>query len=116
MTINNLFTVKRPVCIREKSGDKSIAIIFFPHTQGLLIFKPYWHLDKNNIELIQGEITGTGPWKIKDKVITLVGCHGSDPDLAMQLSEWESYLMINGDEYPDGFAIKQIAKEYGAIV
>lgn len=42
------------------------------------------------IRLIEGGLTGDGPWKIADWVITVLGCHGAAPDLASQYAYWQT--------------------------
>ena len=110
------FNLRRPLLLRSRNGEKTISAELFAHPQGIVWFELYWHLAPNpndKIHLLRGDLKGEGPWIIADTVISLVGCQGTDPEMAMQLSQWESYLLLNKTEYPGIETITQIAKQWG---
>jgi len=114
----NLFTVTAPLTIRYPDGSKKIIIEKFPHPGGLLFFEPFWHINglQSSVHLIQGELKGEGPWKINDHIITVTGCQGTDPEMATKLSEWQTYLAIPEQRYPNDDEIHSLAKKLGANV
>lgn len=90
---------------------------YFRHAEGLLFFDVFWHQHpQQSIHLIKGEYKGDGPWKIGNNVIHVLGCHGSDPELASLYAEWQFYLQTCGDEYPDANHIRAVAEEQGAVI
>ena len=90
---------------------------YFRHPEGLLFFDVFWNLvDEPSFHLVKGQYKGEGPWKIGDAVINVLGCHGSDPELAGLFSEWQTYRQMAVDEYPSDEAIAAIARERGALV
>ena len=90
----------------------------FLHPKGLLFFKPFWNESGNDnlIELVEGEIKGEGPWKVGDCVITVAGCHGSDPDITLEFSRWQDYVIMQDGEYMPVDLIKEEARKWGAII
>ena len=113
----DLFSMKSPLMIRFPNGEKRIMAEYFKHPQGLLFFDVFWNRsDDSAMHLVKGEYKGEGPWKIGDAVITVLACHGSDPELATLFSEWQSYLQISVDAYPVDDEIKKIAASKGAII
>lgn len=115
----DIFTVTAPLTIRYPGGEKHLIIEKFPHPQGFLYFVSFFHLMAfgDGIHLVKGEIQGSGPWKIGDAVITVTGCHGSDPETAAELASWQQYLLADGQhEYYSDDKIKSIARQLGAIV
>lgn len=114
----NLFAVTAPLTIRLPGGGRHLLAERFPHPRGLLYFEPFWHQEATDraIHLIEGTITGDGPWKIGDCVITLTGCHGSDPASSMEWARWQEYLQIYPHDYPTDDAIRATARRCGADV
>jgi len=91
---------------------------FFPHPQGLLGFEIYWEQAADPSSLIQvyaGEVKGEGPWKVGDAVITVLGCHGTDAELASTFADWKFHREF-GNPYPQDEEIRAIARRYGASV
>jgi hypothetical protein len=103
--------------IRYPNGDKKIIIEKFQHREGLLFFEPFWHLNglQQGVHLISGEITGEGPWKIADHVITVTGCQGTDAEMAQKLNEWQTYLATPEIQYPAPEQIAELAGKLGAV-
>ncbi len=114
----NLFSVTAPLTIRYPSGDRKIIIEKFRHQQGLLFFEPFWHINglDSSVHLIRGELSGDGPWKIADHVITVTACHGTDAEMATQLTEWQAFLSMPEQRYPGDDEIRYLAQKLGAII
>lgn len=113
----DLFSMKSPLMIRFPDGEKRIMAEYFKHPEGLLFFDVFWNQsDDSAIHIIKGEYKGEGPWKIGDAVINVLGCHGSDPELATLFSEWQIYLQMSADAYPVDDEIKKIAVSKGAMI
>ena len=112
----DLFSMKSPLMIRFPDGEKRIMAEYFKHPDGLLFFDVFWHQsDDSAIHLVKGAYKGDGPWKVGDAVVTVLGCHGSDPELASLFSEWQSYLQMSPETYPADALIKKIATSKGAV-
>jgi hypothetical protein len=107
----DIFTVTAPLAIRFKDGSKQVMIRIFKHKDGLLFLAPFWHeLSKDKqFQFIPGPIKGDGPWKIGRAVVTVLGCHGTDADLASQFAQWQSYLAQQPADYPNDKMIKVMA-------
>jgi hypothetical protein len=115
----DLFSMKAPLVIRFPNGEKRIMAEYFRHPKGLLFFEVFWHQNTPydaGIFLIEGEYKGDGPWKIGECVVSVLGCHGTDPNLANLYAEWQFFLQTSADEYPVQSMIKHYAKARGAIV
>ncbi|MBI5040956.1 MAG: hypothetical protein HZB57_07105 [Gammaproteobacteria bacterium] len=115
----DLFTLTAPLQIRRGDGARHIVAECFPlaETLGLVYFELYWHLQRPAIQAIHaihGEIRGDGPWKVADNVITVLGCHGTDPELATSFAEWQQYLHQGAPGYPTRQAICALARSVGA--
>ena len=112
----DLFSMKSPLMIRFADGEKRIITEYFKHPEGLLFFEAFWHQsDDSAIHVVKGEYKGEGPWKVGDAVITVLACHGSDPELASLFSEWQSYLQMSPETYPADEEIKRFAISKGAV-
>jgi len=112
----DLFTMKSPLMIRFANGEASIMAEYFKHSEGLLYFDVFWPERTDSfIHVVKGEYKGEGPWKVGDAVISVLGCHGCDADLATQFAEWQTWLQMVGDQYPTEEEIKNLAIEFGAI-
>lgn len=111
-----LLSVTAPLLVRYPSGERRVIAQRFPHPQGLLFFELFWHLREHSdgIHLLTGDIKGDGPWKIGDVVITVLGCHGTDPVEADQFARWQDYLQNKADGYPDLEQQMDIAEAHGA--
>ncbi|MCW8956524.1 MAG: hypothetical protein OQL09_06545 [Gammaproteobacteria bacterium] len=113
----DLFAMKSPLVIRFPDGRKHIMAEYFRHPEGLLYFDVFWHQqsEAEAIHLIQGEYKGEGPWKVGDCVINVLGCHGTDPELASLYSEWQTYRQMAPEAYPGEGEIRDIAVSRGAV-
>ena len=113
----DLFSMKSPLMIRYPDGQKRIMVEYFKHAEGLLFFEAFWKQgDDSAIHLVKGEYKGEGPWKVGDCVISVLACHGSEPELASLFSEWQTYLQMSPESYPPEKEIQKIAIAHGAIV
>jgi hypothetical protein len=114
----DLFSLTAPLAVRFPNGTKHIMAEYFPHPEGILYFEPFWHQDstEQRIHLLKGELKGDGPWKIGDGVIAVIGCQGTDPELALELAQWQDHLMMTGNEYLPHADILTAAREHGAGV
>lgn len=115
----DLFTVTAPLALRCPDGTRKVVAACFPHPRGLLYLDTFWHLSTPDqaAHLIAGELAGDGPWKIDGHVLTVLGCHGSDPDLAESFARWREYLAAACHaEYPPAEQIRNIARRLGASV
>ena len=84
----------------------------------MLYFDLFWHQvpvsDRDShIHLLTGELKGEGPWKIAGHIFYVLGCRGTDMELATEYSEWQTWRMHNPGDYPDERMIMRIAGSYG---
>lgn len=107
----DLFSVTSPLVIRSPRGGEKVIAELFPHPNGLLFFEIFWNQmpDQKGIHLIEGEVHGEGPWKVGEYVIHVLGCHGSNADLALEFSQWQMYLQSPMHDYPDQLTIRKLA-------
>jgi hypothetical protein len=114
----DIFSVTAPLTIRLSNGEKHIIAEKYLHKDGFLYFEPYWHERpiEDAVHFIEGELNGDGPWKVDNAVISVVGCQGTDPQLAAELASWQTYLQTQADQYPSRSSIDSIAKQLGAII
>ncbi len=114
----DLFSVKAPLLIRLPTGERRVIAEVFPHPMGLLYFDLYWHdaEPETAIHVVEGEIRGDGPWKVGSCVISVLGCHNTDPEAA-DYAAWQDYLAQHGEKkYPPRQMVRAIARWLGASV
>jgi hypothetical protein len=113
----NLFSVTAPLLIRRPDGQSAVMAERFPHPQGLLYFDLFWNLGDPTltVHLVEGAIKGDGPWKIGAAVIRVLGCHGTDAELAADYAQWTLYLNECASEYPPRSMIHAIARAQGVL-
>ncbi len=114
----DLFSITAPLMMRNPQGKEQLLAELFPHPKGLIYFELYWHLGQpdETIHLVEGTLSGEGPWKIGDYVINVLGCHGTNADLATIYQQWQTYLHSAAADYPPAPLIAAIARRMGAIV
>ena len=115
----DLYRVTAPLALRLPDGTRKVVAACFPHPKGLLYLDTFWHQSTPAAaaHLIVGELKGDGPWTIGGCVITVLGCHGTDPDLALTYARWRDYLEQAGpQDYPPPDQIRDIARRLGASV
>ncbi len=117
----DLFTVTAPLQVRYPDGTRHIMAECFPLREqpGLLYFEVFWHHRVPALQAVhrlEGEIGGEGPWKVGEAVVTLVGCHGTDPEMASLLAEWRDYLAQGAPGYPPREHMLNLARAAGARI
>ncbi|HCU54512.1 MAG TPA: hypothetical protein DIC36_09650 [Gammaproteobacteria bacterium] len=114
----DLFTVTAPLLIRRPDGRQHVAAEIFRHPHGVVYFELFWNLrdPEQSVHVVTGTFKGDGPWKIGDTVIRVLGCHGTDGDLARQFDEWRMYRAQHTDTYPERPFIEAIARRHGAAI
>lgn len=112
----DLFSITAPLTIRYPDGTRHLMVELFAHPEGVLYFEPFWHLsgDSGGVHLARGSVRGEGPWKIGDAVVTVTGCRGSDPEMALELAAWQEHLMCCDGEYQSRDRILEMARRHGA--
>jgi hypothetical protein len=115
----DLHGVTAPLALRLPDGTRKVIAACFPHPSGLLYLDTFWHQSTPTeaAHLIPGEVTGAGPGKVGGCVVAVLGCQGTDPDLALAYARWHDYLEQAGPEdYPPPAQIRDIARRLGAAV
>ena len=114
----DIFTVTAPLAIRLPSGETKLMAEVFPHPEGLLYFDLHWHElgPDDAFHVVSGILKGEGPWKIGDHVVTVLGCQGTDPDLAATWENWQATINSPASAYPAPELIDAIARKAGAKV
>ena len=99
----DLFSVTSPLLIKSPYGGAKIIAELFPHPRGIVFLEIFWNelRDNQGFHFIEGEVQGIGPWKLAGYVINLLGCHGANPELAQDYSQWQIYRQAVTNEYPD---------------
>lgn len=113
----DLFSVTAPLAIRFKeTGEKQVMVERLPFSDGLLFLPTFWTDAElaDALRYVPGPITGDGPWKVGNAIITVLACHGTDAELANEFSCWQTRLMELGDSYPDQQDIHQAMKTHAA--
>ncbi|MGB5539967.1 MAG: hypothetical protein WBO37_07770 [Gammaproteobacteria bacterium] len=130
----DLFSVTAPLLIRYPDGRRHIMLERFAYgpgrsldpgharnngpasPAGLVYFRPFWdRLGEEGICLVQGELRGDGPWKVGAAVITVLGCHGSDPVEAAEYASWLLHREQLADNYPDRETLRDMARSAGYL-
>ena len=112
----DLFSVTAPLAIRFKDGRRQIMIERMPYRNGILFLQPFWTETgvETALRFVPGPVRGDGPWKVGDYVFNVLGCHGTNSELALAFDQWQSYLEQAGEDYPAPPLIAAIARRYGA--
>ena len=112
----DIFSLTAPLMIRLPDGTEKVIAHHFKHQKGLLYFDLYWHIGEPEsvFHVLEGEVTGEGPWKIQDHVLNVLGCSGTNSDLAMQFNAWQEFLHRADADYPPEGLIYAIARKLGA--
>jgi hypothetical protein len=116
--MTELFSITAPLMIRNPQGEEQVIAEIFPHPNGIVYFDLYWHLGQpdENFHLVEGTLSGEGPWKIDGYVINVLGCHGTNAELATAYQQWQTYLQTMTDDYPPPELVAAIARRTGAII
>jgi hypothetical protein len=114
------YDVRAPLALHWITGEAKVVAACFPHPAGLIYLDLFLHhkTPQEAAHLLQGELTGEGPWRIGDCVITVLGCHNTDPDLAEDFARWRTYLESEAAAagYPPPAQIRDIARRLGASI
>jgi hypothetical protein len=113
----DLFTITAPLLVRFPDGTKHVMVELLRHPDGLVYFRPFWGQlpREEGIQLVSGDIRGEGTWKIGNAVITVLGCHGTNPVEAAEYAQWQLHLEQLGDHYPARNQLEQIAHEVACL-
>jgi hypothetical protein len=113
----DLFSITAPLLIRYPDGTRHVMVARFPHPGGVVYFRTFWDQLplQQGVLLARGELHGGGPWKVGAAVITVLGCHGTNPDEAAEYSAWQFHLEQLGDSYPGPAQLEQIARDAGLL-
>lgn len=116
----DLFSVTAPLAIRfRNSGEKQVMVERLPYADGLLYLPVFWTDTgpQQALRFVPGPVEGDGPWKVGgNAIVTVLGCHGTDAELAGAFSSWQTRLMELGDAYPAPGDIKALMKTLAAGV
>lgn len=113
----DLFSVTAPLAIRFKdTGEKQIMVERLPYDDGLLFLPAFWTdlPDGEALRYVGGPISGDGPWKVGNAIVTVLACHGTDAVLASEFSAWQARLMALGDSYPGRDDLHTLMKTHAA--
>lgn len=107
----DLFSVTAPLRVRLPDGYSKVVAELCRHPQGVVIFDLFWPDDPlNAIHLIKGQLAGEGPWKIAGHIFYVLGCHGTDAELATDFNQWRLWRQQHPERYPDREQIQQLAR------
>lgn len=111
----DLFAMTVPLLIRFPDGRRDVMVDYLPHAGGMVYFRPFWDRLEHaeGLQFVRGELRGDGPWKVGDAVVTVLGCHGSNPEEAAAFAEWQVYRQQLGAQYPDRPQLQRIAAAAG---
>jgi hypothetical protein len=115
----DLFSVTAPLAIRFRhSGEKQVMVERLPYHDGLVFLPTFWTDTgvARALRYVPGPIEGDGPWKVGTAIVTVLGCHGTDAELASDFGSWQTRLMELGDGYPDKQTIRKEMKIHAASV
>ena len=87
----DLFTVKSPLLVSYKNGEQHVVAELFPSEHGIAYLVPWWlAVEPPGVYLVEGDITGEGPWKVGDVIVRLMSC--GDTEDSMYWTQWQQYL------------------------
>jgi hypothetical protein len=115
----DLFSITAPLAIRFRhSGEKQVMVERLPYNDGLVFLPTFWTDSgvARSLRYVPGPIEGDGPWKVGTAIVTVLGCHGTDAELAGDFGSWQTRRMELGDAYPDEDAIRRQMKLHAAKV
>jgi hypothetical protein len=114
----DLFSVTAPLAIRFSDGSRQIIIERMPYRDGMLFLPAFWTEAGagSALRFVAGPLRGEGPWKVGDAIVTVLGCQGTDPELAAEFAAWQGYREQLGCNYPQPGEIGRLMDEYAAKV
>jgi hypothetical protein len=106
----DLFSVTAPLAIRFADGSKEVMVARLAYRDGLLFLPAFWTEAgiAGALRFVPGPIRGDGPWKVGDAVVTVLGCQGTDRDLAWRFASWQEHLRVLGEAYPEPGEIERL--------
>ena len=109
----DLFSVTAPLAVRFPDGARDILAERLPWRDGLVYLPPFWNLlpVSEALRHLPGPVRGDGPWKLGPATVTVLGCRGSDPELAATWAQWQAWLDEQPD-YPDPETLTRIMREH----
>lgn len=116
----DLFSVTAPLTIQHPDGHREVMAAVFPHDRGIMFFRLFWDLIEQNqgienaFEIIEGDIKGEGPWKVGQHIVNVLACHGGDPHLATQFSQWQMHYEQQGYTESSKEMLRHRAIAFGA--
>jgi hypothetical protein len=113
----DLFSVTAPLLIRFPDGRSEVMVERFACPGGLVYFRTFRDRGEpaDAIRRVEGEVRGEGPWKIGAAVITVLGCHGSNPEQAAEFADWQLHREQLGDAYPGREVLRELARRAGYL-
>lgn len=118
----DIFTVTAPLSVRKPDGNLSVVSAIFPHQDGIIYFDLFWDIIEREkgleyaTHVVNGELYGDGPWKIGGYIFNVLGCQGTDPELATQFSQWQLHFEQQGYTTSSKEMLAEQARLLGAIV
>ena len=109
----DLYTVTVPLRVQCRDGSRRVALACVPHARGVVLVEPpavpgAW---PEAMQLLEGELKGEGPWKVGECVITVLGCHGTDGELATEFAQWRQSYEMSGEPLPSREQLIQFAAQ-----
>ncbi|MDH5183864.1 MAG: hypothetical protein OEX12_08245 [Gammaproteobacteria bacterium] len=110
----DLFSVTSPLMIRSPFAGEKVIAELFSHPKGIVFLEIFWNQLANNqgFHFIKGDVKGEGPWKVGDYVINILGCHGTNQELAEDFAQWNMYLQMPMNDYPEIVLIEKQVDEF----
>jgi len=114
----DIFSLTAPITVKTLNSPQRVVAEYFKHPKGILFFDLYWHTQQPEqaMHLVEGEIKGEGPWRVADTVFNVLGCRGTNIEMAMEHEQWLTYLQMPDSEYPPQGLIQAIARKMGAEI
>ena len=108
--------MRSPLYIKYPNSEVRVIENIFEHPKGVLYFELFWEKDPTySIHLIEGDISGDGPWKVGDCSFHILGCNHTHPQMCEMRSFWQQELLQNPEKFRSNEVVK-IALQRGAIV
>lgn len=114
----DIFSLTAPITAKKLDNPPRVVAEYFKHPKGILYFDLYWHQQqpKDAMHLIEGTLTGEGPWRINDIIFNVLGCRSTNIEMALEHEQWMTYLQTADSDYPPQGLINAIAKKMGADI
>ncbi|HOQ47770.1 MAG TPA: hypothetical protein PK157_20850 [Bryobacteraceae bacterium] len=113
--MSNLFGKHaNPLLVETDFGGTRFAAEIFPTVKGVVFFDIGWHMNDSGhpFHLIEGKITGEGPWRVGKTVIREI----TEDDPYALWQEWWDWQAASKKNYPSREEIEEVAREFGALV